>query len=40
VELIDLNRFISLWQDFYDKLKEADKSLLPVRPIYFLAQTE
>jgi restriction system protein len=40
VELIDLNRFISLWQDFYDKLKEADKSLLPLRPIYFLAQTE
>jgi restriction system protein len=40
VELIDLNRFISLWQDFYDKLKEEDKSLLPFRPIYFLAQTE
>jgi restriction system protein len=40
VELIDLNRFISLWQDFYDKLKEEDKSLLPLRPIYFLAQTE
>ena len=40
VELIDLNRFISLWQEFYDKLKEEDKSLLPLRPIYFLAQTE
>ena len=40
VELIDLNRFITLWQDFYDKLKEEDKSLLPLRPIYFLAQTE
>ncbi len=40
VELIDLNRLISLWQDFYDKLKEEDKSLLPLRPIYFLAQTE
>ena len=40
VELIDLNRFISLWQDFYDKLKEEDKSLFPLRPIYFLAQTE
>jgi len=40
VELIDLNRFIILWQEFYDKLKEEDKSLLPLRPIYFLAQTE
>jgi restriction system protein len=40
VELIDLNRFISLWQEFYAKLKEEDKSLLPLRPIYFLAQTE
>ena len=40
VELIDLNRFISLWQDFYSSLKEEDKSLLPLRPIYFLAQTE
>lgn len=40
VELIDLNRFISLWQDFYDKLNEEDKSLLPLRPIYFLAQTD
>ena len=40
VELINLDRFMSLWQDFYDKLKEEDKSLLPFRPIYFLAQTE
>jgi len=40
VELIDLDRFIGLWQDFYDKLKEEDKSLLPLRPIYFLAQKE
>src|ERR1019366_5638666 len=30
VELIDLDRFIGLWQDFYDKLKEEDKSLLPL----------
>jgi restriction system protein len=40
VELIDLNRFITLWQDFYDKLKDEDKSLLPLRPIYFLAAIE
>jgi restriction system protein len=40
VELIDLNRFIGLWQEFYDKLTDADKSLLPLRPIYFLATSE
>ncbi len=37
VELIDLERFISLWQEFYDKLTDADKSMLPLLPIYFLA---
>lgn len=40
VELIDLNRLIGLWQEFYEKLKEDDKSLLPLRPIYFLAPPE
>jgi restriction system protein len=38
IELIDLNRFISLWQEFYDKMSDEDKSLLPLRPIYFLAK--
>jgi restriction system protein len=37
VELVDLNRFITLWQEFYEKLKDEDKNLLPLRPIYFLA---
>ena len=37
VELIDLIRFINLWQEFYEKLSDEDKSLLPLRPIYFLA---
>jgi len=40
VELIDLNRFISLWQEFYEKLKDEDKSLLPLRPIFFIAAGE
>jgi restriction system protein len=40
VELIDQNRFIALWQEFYNKLSEEDKTLLPLRPIYFLSQTE
>ena len=37
VELIDLNRFITLWQEFYPKLDDEDKSRLRLRPIYFFA---
>jgi restriction system protein len=37
VELIDLDRFISLWQEFYSKLTDEDKSLLPLTPIFFYA---
>lgn len=37
VELIDLQRFISPWQEFYEKLTDEDKALLPLTPIYFLA---
>ncbi len=37
VELIDLNRFLNLWQDFYHKLNDEDKSLMPLLPVYFLA---
>lgn len=37
VELIDLDRFISLWQEFYPKLTDEDKSVLPLVPIYFYA---
>jgi len=40
VELIDFNRFVGLWQEFYDKLSDEDKSLLPLRPIYFLSAQE
>lgn len=35
VELIDLERFIGLWQEFYAKLTDEDKDLLRLRPIYF-----
>ena len=40
IELIDLARFITLWQEFYSKLSDEDKALLPLRPIYFLAEQE
>lgn len=35
VELIDLERFIDLWRQFYEKLTDEDKSLLPLTPVYF-----
>lgn len=37
VELIDIDRFISLWQEFYPKLTDEDKSKLPLVPIFFYA---
>jgi restriction system protein len=40
IELIDLDRFIRLWQEFYSKMSDADKGLLPLTPIYFLAPSE
>lgn len=35
VELIDFDRFVSLWQEFYEKLSDEDKDRLRLKPIYF-----
>jgi restriction system protein len=40
VELIDFERFISLWEEFYDKLPDEDKNRLPLQQISFLGTTE
>lgn len=40
LELVDLPRFIGLWQEFYPKMVDEDKALLPLIPIYFLASNE
>ncbi len=40
VELIDFERFISLWQDFYSKMADEDKALLPLLPFYFHAEID
>jgi restriction system protein len=37
IELIDFERFISLWQDFYSKMNDEDRLLLPLHTISFLA---
>ena len=36
IELIDLERFIELWQEFYSKMNDEDKALMPITPIYFV----
>ena len=39
VELVELPRFIDLWQQFYAKLTDEDKTMFPLFPIYLLATT-
>ncbi len=36
IELIDLKRFAELWQEFYDKMEDEDKALMPITPVYFV----
>ncbi|MCI0416462.1 Mrr restriction system protein [bacterium] len=40
IEVMDLNRFIQLWQQHYDNLREPAKALLPLIKLYFLAPPE
>lgn len=40
IELIDFERFIELWQEYYDKMKDEDKNMLPLHPVYFLGSNE
>ncbi len=37
VELIDLPRFIELWRQFYEKLTDEDKRMLPLTSVYFVS---
>lgn len=38
IELIDFERFVSLWQEFYSKMSDEQKTFLPLHPIYFLGE--
>lgn len=40
VELIDFERFISLWQEYYNKMTDEQKNMIPLYPIYFLGSNE
>jgi len=37
IEKMDLNNFIELWEEYYDKMREEDKAYLPLRRVSFLA---
>jgi restriction system protein len=40
IKLINGEELISLWQQFYEKMDDDDKNLLPLHPIYFLGSNE
>lgn len=40
IELIGFNRFVSLWTEYYTKLNDEQKNMLPLHPIYFLGSNE
>lgn len=38
IELIDFDRFVSLWQSYYHQLDDSQKQHLPLHPIYFVGE--
>lgn len=38
LRLIDIDEFISLWIEYYPSMKEEDRLLMPIVPIYFIKQ--
>ncbi len=40
IELIDFDRFISLWIEYYERMNDEQKNILPLYPIYFLGSNE
>ncbi len=40
VRLIDGTEFVELWIEYYHKMSESDKALMPIEPVYFIRRTE
>lgn len=40
IRLIDGNDFIDMWQEYYDKMSDEDKNMLPLKRISFLGKNE
>ena len=40
IELIDFSRLLALWVEFYSKMNDEQKNILPLQPIYFLGSND
>lgn len=40
IELIGFDRLVSLWTEYYSKLDDEQKNMLPLQPIYFLGSND
>ena len=40
IRLIDGDEFIEMWQNYYDKMSDDDKNMLPLKRISFLGNNE
>jgi restriction system protein len=40
IKLLDIDNFIDLWQEFYSKMTDDDKNMLPLHSIYFLGSND
>jgi len=40
IRLLDIDNFIALWQEFYTKMTDDDKNMLPLHSIYFLGSND
>lgn len=40
IKLLDIDNFIDLWQEFYIKMTDDDKNMLPLHSIYFLGSND
>lgn len=40
IKLIDGDEFINLWEQYYDKMADEDKNMLPLKRIAFLGSNE
>lgn len=40
IRLIDLEKFFDLWVEHYKQIPEESRKLLPIRPVWFLADSE
>ena len=40
IELIDFDRFVSLWVEYYKNMTDEQRNTLPLHPVYFLGSNE